>query len=400
MAGDDSNKSYYEKDVVIEYKKSFQRFDISEPGKHLSQNIVQDEDIRLVEMDNIFYKIEMSTFNRNKIEVSSCKDLKDEQLDPPDEDVVRAFVDVFAESKTINLWLNENHDPMYVSGTNSARLLDMTKYKDADKLNLEDLVNKSVDKDFDMSLWALVSESGDLYYLRDTNTMSKLFIPFMLEWFDDRFPEVMVDKSDANGVTISKLGFRLLLQMFIFSAHGFTNTAPVTFQANSEFEVSIPEVMESSLGGGIQLTDNQLKQLLHMLPVKAKISSSNKGFFDSSIISDPSNIKVSFSTHANCTWYVFSSAMEMFPTSCTIYLAPGQIIVDDENDEVFSEFDVASILYRGPAFVLPNEKNSIQVVVKGNSIDTGLRTRMISYFEENFDLPITTWRLETLEGDM
>lgn len=394
MAGNKNDESYYEKGVVIEYKKSFQRFDLSEPGKHLSQHVIKDEDVRLVEMDDIWYKIEMSTFNRNKIEVSSCKDLKDEQLDPPDEVTVKDLVDIFAEDKTVNIWLNENHDPMYVSLVNSARLLDMSKYKTADKLNLKDLVKKSTDKDFDMSRWALVSESGDLYYLRDTNTMSKLFIPFMLEWFDDRFPDVAVDKSDVNGVTISKLGFRMLLQMFIFSAHGFTNTSPVTFQANSEFDVSIPELMESPIGGGIQLRDGQLKNLVHMLPVRAKVPSSDRGFFDKSILSDPDNIKISFTEHVKCTWYTFISAMEMFPSSCTIHLAPGQIIVDEENDEVFSEFDVVSILYRGPNFILPEEQNTMQVVVKGDSIDTGLRTRMISYFEQNFDLPITAWRLE------
>jgi len=394
MAGVNGNESYYGSGVVIEYKKSYLRFDLSEPGKHLSQEFINDGKIKLVEMDDIFYKVELSSFNRNKIEVESCKDLKDEQLDPPDESLIRELAELFADDKTVNVWLNSNGEPMYISGTGNARLLNMEHYKNADKINLEDLVKKSVDSSFDIARCAIVSEEGTLYYIRDTDTMSKLFIPFMLEWFNERFPELMTDDSDRNSTKISKLGFRMLLQMFIFGAHGYTNTAPITLQANSEFLVSIPEVIESSLGGGIKLKDRQLKQLLDMLPVKAKLASLNKGFFGKHMIVDPTSIEVAFPEHERCTWYTFTTAMEMFPSSCTIYFAPGQVIVDDEDNEIFSAFDVASLMYRGPNFVLPDEQNTISVVVSGDSIETKLRTRMLNYFEKFFDLPISSWRIK------
>lgn len=394
MAGVNGNESYYDKDVVIEFKKSHSEFNITEPGKHLNQDIIENGEIKLLNMDEIYYKVELATYNRQKIVVEHCKTLSDKEVDPPDEEHVKGLMRLFAEDKTINIWLNSAFDPMYTSSTNGGRLLDMKYWEEADRLNIKDLVKNSVEKDFEIANVAIVSSSGSLYYIRDNDGMAKLFVPFMMEWFEEKFPGLTVDDSHKNCAKISKLGFRMLLQMYIFSTFGWLNTAPVTFQLGSEFSVSIPALIESSLSGGIALGDNQLKQLAHMLPVRAKISTKDSPFFSDKIITDPKNIDVSFTEHAECTWYTFISAMEMFPTGCTIHLAPSQIIVDDDDHEVFSEYDVASLIYHGPNFVLPDKQNTLDIVVCGNSIDNSLRTRMVKYFDKFFDLSISAWRIE------
>jgi hypothetical protein len=395
MAGDKAKPRFYEKDVKIDYRpNAFTRFTMSEPGVHLSQEVIESGDIRLVEMDDIFYKVELGAYNRNKIEVSHCKDLKEEQIDPPEEDIVRTLADKFSTDKTVYVWLNSAYKPMYVSTTQTGHLVDMKFYEETEKLTLADLAARSRDKEFDISRWAIVASDGKLYYIRDNDTMSKLFIPFMMKWFEKTFPKVMVDDKHENCSTLSKLGFRLLLQMFIFGVHGYANTAPVTFQANSNFSVSIPELMASPLGGEIKLSEQQLKNLSHMLPVRARSTENNKGFFNKDIITDPKDIDKCFTEHVQVTWHAFVGNMELFPVGCEIKLAPAQVILDSDDNEVFSDYDIANIMYYGPEFVLPAQKNTVNIVVRGHEIDMDLRNRIIKYFDSYFDLNINAWRIE------
>jgi hypothetical protein len=271
--------------------------------------------------------------------------------------------------------------------------LDTDLYEKAWDLDEKVLVEHTNSNQFNTKEWFLISNDLQVWYVRDKIGLSKLFMPFMTDWFDRVWPGQIVSEDFEEGQQISKLGYRILLQSYILQTGAFLNTTSETFPPAAQFSVSLPALMESSLNGGLILEDKQIKQLFHMLPKSGTIADQRKTTFDESIISNPKEISVAFDEHKDVTWGVFTSAMEMFPIGCSIYFGPNQVILDAEDRLVFSTAEIELIIYHGPDFMLPAKQNTIDVVCSGESIDNNLRTKIIEYFDKEFDLSLSVIRL-------
>jgi len=387
----------YKKDTPINTRRNYREFCPYEIGKYVTPEVIENLELKMFEAPKIAFKVELSSYNRNKIDVLRCKSLGKDIIPPSDKEILE-ISEIFAdEAKTINVWLGINGMPYFISSADGAKLIDMTLYEKAEPMTIEFLKEMSLSKkDKDIENYYVVSSEADVYYLRDKNGLSKLFIPHMLEWFDKYFPGLMVADEHENGTKISKLGFRILLQMFILETWAFVNTAPETFSPQHKFTVAIPELIDSVLGGGLKLAERQTKQLEKMSSLKTSLSPIDRSFFPDNIISNPHDLEdeVSFNEHMKCTWHVFLTNLDFFPIGCDVYLAPNEVIVDKNSNLIFSDSDVLKIIYHGKSFVLPEKADTVDIVVRGNIVDNDLRARIAKYFNEYLDLTLHTIRTE------
>ena len=389
-------KDYYKDDVDIRRGSSFREFDSGEIAHHVSPEVIESGDIKLVRPEKIAYKIQLSTFNRTYIDIDLCKTLVDKKdyLYPKDS-AVRHLANLMADKTSVNVWLDRHQAPIFVSTNNEILLLDAELYDKADELSLDFLVESTNLAEFKVEDWFLISSDLQVWYIRNKLGLSKLFAPYMLEYFDDLWPGLMVGEDYEDGENISKLGFRTLLQMFIFNTGAHLNTSAETFAPDSQFSISIPQLINSDLNGGLTLTPKQTKQIEHMMPDRSAKATKEIFSFGKDVIANPKDISGPYKKHKNyVTWAVFTSMMEMFPIGCSIVFGPHQVILDSEEHMVFSAAEIDMIIYHGPDFILMPKQNTVDVVVKGETIDVGLRAKLIEYFDSAFDLSVHTMRTE------
>ncbi len=388
-------KDYYKDDVDIRRGSSFREFDSGEIATHVSPEIIESGDIKLVRPEKIAYKIQLSTFNRTYIDIDLCKTLdKKDHLFPKDS-AVRHLANMLADKTSVNVWLDRHQAPIFLSSNSDILLLDAELYDKADELSLDFLVESTNLAEFKVEDWFLISSDLQVWYIRNKLGLSKLFAPYMLEQFDDLWPGLMVGEDYEDGENISKLGFRTLLQMFIFHTGAHLNTSAETFPPDAQFSISIPQLINSDLNGGLTLTPKQTKQLEHMMPDRSAKANKEVFSFGKNVISNPKDISEPYKEHKNyVTWAVFTSMMEMFPIGCSVVFGPNQIVLDSEERMVFSTTEIELIIYHGPDFVLTPKRNTIDVVVKGDTINVDLRARLIEYFDSSFDLSVHTMRTE------
>jgi hypothetical protein len=388
-------KPHYDEDVATKNGSAFRDFDSAEIAHHISPEVIESGDVKLIKTDKIAFKVNLSSFNRKFIDVDLCKSLSQKEETYPSTDAIKQLAFAFADEKSVVVWLDIHNAPIFVTTSNEVILLDTQLYDDAQDLTEELLVEFTNSADFKVEEWFLVSSDFQVWYIRSKLGLSKLFIPFMSDWFDKNWPGLMVEKDHEESHKISKLGFRTLLQMYILETGAFLNTTSETFPADEQFAISIPRLTESSLNGGLILADKQVKQLKHMLPKQTETGKKDQSSFDETVINNPKDISVAFDEHKNVTWGVFTSAMEMFPIGCSIFFGPNQVVLDAEERLVFSTSEVELIIYHGPDFLIVDKRNTIDVVCSGDSIDNNLRTRIVEYFDEQFDLSLATIRLAT-----
>jgi len=389
MAGE-----HYKDSVEIKRGSSFREFDSSEIGHHVSPEVIESGDVKFIRPDKVAYKIQLSTFNRTYIDVDLCKTLDKKDYNFPSDDSVKQLAEAFSDKVSVNVWLDQHMAPIFVSTTNEIKLLDTDLYDKSDELSLDFLVESTNLAEFSVEDWFLVSSDMQVWYIRNKLGLSKLFTPYCLEYFDGMWPGLMVSDEYEDGERISKLGFRTLLQSYIFSTGAYLNTTSEIFPKNVEFNISIPLLINSDLNGGLTLGKKQTKQLEHMLPSKAAKDDKRSSSFDKHILTSSKEILETFDEHVDVTWNTFISAMEMFPIGCSIFFGHNQVILDSDDRLVFSTNEIKTIIYHGPEFVLSPKRNTIDVVVNGKTIENSLRARMVEYFDDAFDLSIHTIRTE------
>lgn len=389
MAGE-----HYKDSVEIKRGSSFREFDSAEVGHHISPEVIESGDIKFIHPDKIAYKIQLSTFNRTYIDVDLCKTLEKKDNNFPSDDAVKQLADAFAEKVSVNVWLDRHMAPIFTSSTDKIVLLDTDLYESSRELSLGFLVDSTNMSEFNVEDWYLVSSDMQVWYVRNKLGLSKLFTPYCLEYFDDMWPGLMVSNEYEDGERISKLGFRALLQSFIFSTGAYLNTSSEIYPKNVEFNVSIPLLINSDLNGGVTLEKKQTKQLEHMLPSKVAKDDKRTSSFDKNILTSAKEATEIFDEHKDVTWNVFISAMEMFPVGCSIFFGHNQVILDSDDRLVFSTGEIKTIIYHGPEFVLTPKRNTIDVVVNGKTIENSLRARLVEYFDDAFDLSVHTIRTE------
>lgn len=385
--------AHYDEDVDTKNGSAFRDFDSTEIAHHVSPEVIEGGDIKLIKTDKIAFKVQLSSFNRKHIDVDLCKSLSQKDTTYPSTDAIKQLAFALADEKSVIVWLDIHTAPIFVTTASEIILLDAQLYEDAQDLTEELLVEFTNSADFKVEEWFLVSSDLQVWYIRNKLGLSKLFMPFMSDWFDRCWPGLMVEKSHEDSHKISKLGFRTLLQMYILETGAFLNTTSETFPLDGQFAVSIPRLAESSLNGGLVLENKQVKQLKHMLPKHAETEKKDESSFDETVINNPKEISVAFNEHKSVTWGIFTSFMEMFPVGCSIYFGPNQVVLDAEDRLVFSTSEIELIIYHGPDFVLSEKQNTIDVVCSGKSIDNHLRTRIVEYFDDQFDLSLSTIRL-------
>lgn len=365
---------------------AYKTFNAEELGSHLSSDDVAENDIRIVEtFPAVVFKLALNSYTRETIRVEKCNCSKCKDIDFIDHAQILQMANIYAdEDKNVYIFTDKDGDPLFISAgtsTNNVEIIDITVYETLPEINLKWLVDKSVDKEFKVENMAFLDQDNKVYYIREAG-FAKLFVPFMFDWFELSWPGIIVDKDNENALPITQAGFRILLQMFILQSYAWVDTAKATFALRDIFYLDIPELMSSTLGTRLNISDKQISQLLHMLPTKPYVGILEpKGQFSGGVITDYESMEYFADEHQNVSWEVFFRGMEYFGMGCTILLAPNQIIVDKDSNLIFSTEDVKEIKYRGPNFPTETKRESVEIAIFSAEIDDDLRKRLFKFFE-------------------
>ena len=388
----------YPTNITITETAAYKTFSVEELGSHLSSDVVAENDIRIwEEFPKVVYKIALNTYNRDILRIEKCNCSKCKDIDFLDHAIVLQLANLYADDdKNIYIYTDKDGEPLFIGtgqSTSSIELISKLVYKDLSEITLKWLVEKSTTAEFKITDIAFLDQDNKVYYSRDAG-FAKLFVPFMLNWFELNWPGIIVAEDNENALPITQAGFRILLQMFILQHYAWVDTAKATFALRDIFHVDIPELMSSTLGTRLNINDKQISQLLHMLPKNPYEGILEpKSYLSGGVITDVESLTEFYAhEHKDVSWEVFFRGMEYFGMGCTIYLAPRQVITDKDSNLIFSTEDVREIKYRGVNFPVKVKRESVEVTLVADEIEDDLRKRLFKFFEASMGIKVSSIR--------
>ncbi|KKL17110.1 hypothetical protein LCGC14_2488830 [marine sediment metagenome] len=195
-------------ETEIERKVASNSFTDREIGSYAQATMFLEEPYHFVENPDIDHKIVLSPFKKDTITIYSntnfSKDQRDAALigDAEIIDLCNTFFPDLPERKTVVEIFIADNDVVIMDGI----LLDPKLIEEKIEPELEFIVGLSNHKDKKtIEDYIIITEENVVKYVNE-DSIGKLFIPFMGDWFDNKFPGVMVsdDADDAQKLTEMK----------------------------------------------------------------------------------------------------------------------------------------------------------------------------------------------------
>ncbi len=370
-------------------KEAVNSFTDRELGSYASATMFLEAPYHFVENPDIDHKIVLSP-HREDITVYSNEDFSDDQKDAAflgDAEIIdicnTLFPDLPKRKSVVEFFLADTN-VVIMDGI----LVDPKLLSEKIEPELEFLVGLSVHKDKkSVEDYIIITEDNTVRYVSQ-DSIGKLFIPHMGDWFENKFPGVIVSDEADDAQKLSEYGLKLLLSLFANTSHAHIKLSKETLPKEAIFSIDMKELAKNDLSNG--LTTKQLKPLVKFLKGQNEDynprNPSAEFFGQRNVITKPTtNTYPSFET---VSWLVFVNHYQKFPMGCSIVLAPGQIVVDKKGNEILCYDDVHEIYYKGPQSMSDETKNSMSVLVKGDSIDPDFMKRVGKYFRQEFSLPV------------
>ena len=285
-----------------------------------------------------------------------------------------------------NLWLIDG-EVIFIGGANNAVLVDKRQYAYRIETNLRLLVDLSLKHDGkEISDYLILGDDDKISYVMP-NGMGKMFLPFMADWFEDKFPGLTTSKDDDDAYVVTETGLKFLLKLFTNECFATIVMENETLPKEGIFYLS-NKIFTDSI-----LTRTLPKKQLEIVSELLKDRNLNdwnlsESFFDSSVITELDPDTPPYKTYVEVAWHVFLHNIELFPIGCEVTLAPRQVILDKDDNLIFSSDDIYKIYYKGPDAVSPQSRNTVSIIVSDTDIKHMLHIRMKKYFKETFDIDI------------
>ncbi len=349
-----------------------------------------EEPYHFIKIPEIHNKLVLSPYQNDSLDFWENKDFTSDQklaANIPDEEIIDLGNLLLPESVTdkpvINVFLRDSN-VIIING----KLIDPEAHAEKIEASLDFLVARSTNAGkIGMDQFLILKDNDEIRHIAQTG-IAKAFIPFMGDWFEGKFPGLVVGDDADNAKPVTEQGFKLLLSMFGNDKHAIINLEKETLPREAYFSVNIQELAKNDLSNG--LTTKQLKPFINFLKNEKKdlkVTHTAGGFFAGKNVLTKVD-KDSYEGYETVTWPVFVKYRDRFPLGCCISFAPGQVILDKNDREVFSYDEVHEVYYKGPTSISPVTRNSIEVIVKGKEIPTGLSMKLGKFFKEEFGIPV------------
>jgi hypothetical protein len=384
----------------------------------------KEHDVRnqkLFKSPRVAWKVTISGYAPDRISVSKNKEIAEKDLERPDEDTIRQLHKKYLQQqKCLYLYLDANGEPLFFGDKNAMVATDENFYDTLPNLTVDDLSDFVKDLNKNVKEFCFVGPSSSIHYARKVS-LPRLFYPFLLDYIEERYPTLR-EPGEAQQF-ISESALRILLTFFISWKTGiFLPMASCSIPESYLFAVSLDGYLDSPFGVD-GLPPELTKDFTKMMPklpavnkpdvaasspavatnvstgksivsnpslievVKHRASSPISPFYNPEVITD-TNIKDSIDTFVSMSWVSFIACAEQIKIGCSIFLAPGEVVLDDAEHILFSEEEFPLIFYHGPEFELAYKKNTIDVCYTGNRIDTNALANLREYFMKMFNAPI------------
>lgn len=399
----------------------YSAFDSDDVSPSADWKDVEQRKLKLYTAPKIAWKMSVSGYSPNRISVSKNKDFPEKDTERPDEDMMRTLHQQYLQSgKCLYLYLDANAYPVFFGDKSALISTEKDFYDSLPELSLEVLGDLVDNLDKNIKTTYLIGPRDLVYHIRKTS-VGKLFHPFMLDWIEKAYPTLREPGDAAQFITDS--GLRVLLSYFI--ALHTKSIIPLGLCALPEsylFAVSLDGYMSSPFGvDGLptELTKDITKMMFRgeqkvvLIPpvtppvseskvaigsnvisdatlteiVKSRISNPKTPFFDGGMLTD-TNIKDSLDEFVSMSWISFLSCIEQVTVGCTVFMAPGEVVLDDVGHIIFSEQDFPLIHYHGPKNELIYKRNSIDVVYNGPKINDQAVANLRELFKRMFNVKI------------
>ncbi len=388
-------------DEVIR-KKSMNSFTARDISSIAPASLFLEEPYHFILMPKIHHRVVLSPYTKD-IDIYHNKDFTEDQIDSnnlgDDQiiDIANTLMPLSSSGRNVkNAFLIDGKVIIYAD-----KLLDTDLIASAEPALLELLVSLTVGANKKSIEDYLILTDAHLIKNVHKDAVGKMFIPHLHEWFDEKFPGLMVGDDAEGAEMLTMHGFKLLLSAFVNSSHGQMNLEKESIPKDGFFSIDIKEYWKSSnLSTGLSSTQikpltnflrKNHKELLNMNPTPKGL----KLFAGKNVLT--SVVDERYDHFETVTWPIFRNHLKRFPVGCSIVLAPGQIIVDKDAHEIFGSDTVHELYYKGPEATTPKNKNTIEVLVVGDSISRDLVERMRKYFKAEFNLPINSF--STIKND-
>jgi hypothetical protein len=367
-------------------------FNAKEIADYANARTLLEEPYSLLPVPYVQFKAVLSPHLDEQISFYSRKDMSDEEETAcglGDAEIIDMANEFWKddEKRNIvkNLWIQDGK-VLFVSGGNTAKVIEETLLDDIVQPTLSMLRDLSMEqRGMKISDYLIITEDNNVKHV-SPNGMGKMFLPYMSDWFEAKFPSLSTSADDKESFNVTETGLKFLLKLFANEAYIQVKIEDETLPKEALFHISSKEFSKSILTNG--LSADQLKTLSGLLKARDKRWNFTESYFDKDTITEIELDTPPYSVFCQVTWPMFFHHKNMFPVGCEILLAPRQVILDDENNVIFSADEVYKIYYKGPDAKTEKTQNTISVIVRGKSVEHSLGVRLKKYFKEHFDLPV------------
>lgn len=392
--------------------------------------------LRLYAAPKIAWKMSVSGYSPDRISISKNKDFPEKDTERPDEDMLRDLHKQFLQAgKCLYLYLDANAVPLFFGDKTAMIAIEKDFYNSLPELSLEILCDFINDLEKNIKTTYFIGPRDSVYHVRKTS-IGKLFYPFMIDWIEDVYPTFREPGDAAQFITDS--GLRILLSYFIalhsksiiplglcalpenylfvvsldgymsspFGVDGLPNDLTRDFtkmmprlSGDGQRVITIPPANSSStiesnaVIGSSVIPDEALTEI-----VKSRMSNPKHPFYTGGVITE-TNIKDSLDEFVSMSWTSFLSCIEQVKVGCSIFMAPGEVVLDDVGHIIFSEQDFPLIHYHGPNNELAYKRNSIDVIYTGSKINEQTLSNLRELFKRMFNVKIQSVTPVTTSAD-
>lgn len=385
------------KESDLEVKDNYRELNAEEVCTYTSPEQILTENFFLLPFPKIVAKITVSPYLQN-LAVSVDPRYKEKIALPDAQEIVDIANEFFQVSKVTKLFLDESGEIIFEDSSGDLKLVHVDTAEFAEELTLEKLIKLSVDKDFDLADYCLITAEGDAKYLRD-GALSKFFVPHMFDWLAIKYPNIMAPpKMSEDIIKMSEAGFYTMLAAFISQNYGYAPINGVYFPEAVIPSLFVSEMLDTNLYPRLQA--KQLKDVSIRInnilgkDIVRNVRAKNPpiaGFFPPTCITDVDSFTKNqeFIQHEFVTWSVFLNCKENFPLGCTVIFAPSQIVVDDNDELIFLADDVAKIKYYGNSSPNEDRRNTAVIVQTGDTLNHTKTETLRKYLEEELNIKVS-----------
>lgn len=377
----------------VQRKTALDTFTQSRISSFALGTLFLEEPYHFIPVPEIHHKVVASDFNTDSIDFYDNKSFTPDQReavnigDQQIIDMLNLILDDNRKTKRVNTFYLRDGDIVIVN----EELVDPKTLAEKIEPTLDFLVGLSVNKDGkNAEDYLILRENHQVKYIAKSS-IAKCLIPYMSDWFDAKFPGLMVDDGMEESKKLTDFGFKLVLSLFANEVKASMNLKSETLPSEAYFTVSTVSLDENILSNG--LSAKQLKPFVKFLKGENNdlVASSKSLFAGKNVLTEL--IKKTYDRYETVSWPIFVNYKERFEVGCTVVLAPGQVITDKQGHEVFNSDDVYEIYYKGPKALVANSKNTVEILVTGDSINPEMYKRTRKYFKDTFGLPLKSLSL-------